>query len=120
MFDRKRPCSNCPFRVGMGSRFRLRKERLEEINSGEAFQCHKTADYDTEREDGSPDQGDHPQQCAGLMGVQMAEGRPNTITQIATRLRYFDPQTLETSKCYASWNDVLSAHLEGREPKTTN
>lgn len=120
MFDRKRPCSNCPFRIGMGSRFRLRRERLEEIRGGDAFQCHKTVDYDTDREDGSPAQGDNPQQCAGLMALLIAEGEPNTITQIATRLRAFDPQKLETANCYASWNDVLTAHLEGREPDTTN
>jgi hypothetical protein len=116
MFDRKRPCANCPFRIGMGSRFRLHAERLEEIRAGQAFQCHKTVEYADEE----PLPGDTPQQCAGLMAVLAAQGTPNTIMQIGERLGAFAPDELEHQACYGRWAEVLAAHLEGREPDTTN
>lgn len=112
MFDRRRPCSNCPFRVGMGSLFRLTPDRLDEIREAPAFQCHKTVDYGADR----ADQGDRPQQCAGLMAVLLAEGDPNTIMQVGMRLGALDPARLEGASAYARWEDVLSAHRTGQEP----
>ena len=66
MFDLKRPCVNCPFRRGQGSRFGLDPERLRGIIEGVAFQCHKTVDYSRS---GAGRSGERPQQCAGLMAV---------------------------------------------------
>lgn len=115
MFDRKKPCSNCPFRIGRGSLFNLHAERLEEIREGPAFQCHKTIDYD-EFDDELLRQGSNPQQCAGLMSVLFAEDCPNTIMRAALHFKVLDPASLDTSTAYKSWQDVLSAHLDGCEP----
>lgn len=118
MFDRKRPCANCPFRKGMGSSFRLHPQRLEDIRRGPAFQCHKTIDY-AQFEDDVRRQGDTPQQCAGLMAVLHAENEPNQIMQVAERLGAFDGGQLDSTTAYASWDDVLNAHRRGIEPPAT-
>ena len=112
MFDRRRPCSNCPFRVGMGSLFRLTPDRLIEIREAPAFQCHKTVDYGADR----ARQGDRPQQCAGLMAVLLSEGAPNTIMQVGMRLGALDPARLDGALAYARWEDALAAHRVGQEP----
>jgi hypothetical protein len=114
MFERKRPCATCPFRIGMGSRFRLHPARLEEIRRASAFQCHKTVDYDTE--DGEARAGERPQQCAGLMAVLLSEGSPNAIMQVAMRLGGFQPDAVDRSLAYRSWADVVAAHRNGVEP----
>lgn len=114
MFDLKRPCVNCPFRKGQGSLFELHPGRLREIRGATAFQCHKTVDYDAPRAGRA---GDRPQQCAGLMAVLHREDEPNQIMQVAERLGALDPTTLDPGgEAYASWADVLVAHIEGREP----
>lgn len=113
MFDLKRPCTNCPFRIGTGSKFRLHPERLEEIRTASAFQCHKTVDY-SEDEPGS---GDRPQQCAGLMSVMNREETPNQIMRVGQRVGVLDVSALDPAgEAYASWEDVLNAHRQGREP----
>lgn len=114
MFERKRPCSNCPFRKGMGSFFRLPRARLDEIMDGPAFQCHKTIDYD-QFDDDRARQGDTPQQCAGLMAVLHAENAPNQIMQVALRLTDFSLNDIELDDAYPSKEAVYSAH-EGQEP----
>jgi hypothetical protein len=109
MFDLKRPCVNCPFRKGQGERFQLDPERLREIKTATAFQCHKTVDYDY-FEDSKRRQGDRPQQCAGLMAILQHEGADNQIMQVAQRLGVdlcdLDPD----NEAYDSWEDVLEAH----------
>jgi len=110
MFDLKRPCNNCPFRKGEGERFLLPRLRLREIRRGDAFQCHKTVDYD---HFDVPEKraGNRPQQCAGLMAVLMREGEPNTIMQIAERMAGVDFSDLDPQReAYDSWADVLKAH----------
>ena len=105
MFDLKRPCINCPFRRGQGEAFRLEADRLEEIRTGSAFQCHKTVDYKA---------WDRPQQCAGLMAVLRREGEDNQIMQVAERLRAARFDDLDPrGEAYASWAEVLAAH-EGK------
>lgn len=112
MFDLKRPCVNCPFRIGQGSKFRLL--RIDEIREAPAFQCHKTVDYSEDE----PDTGDRPQQCAGLMAVLHRENRPNQIMQVAERMGGLDPTELDPGRAaYASWTDAIQAHEYGREPK---
>ena len=102
MFDLKRPCVNCPFRRGQGEAFRLEADRLEEIRTGSAFQCHKTVDYKA---------GDRPQQCAGLMAVLRREGEDSQIMQVAERLRAARFDDLDPrGEAYASWAEVLAAH----------
>lgn len=116
MFDLKRPCVTCPFRRGQGSLFRLPPDRLTEIFRASAFQCHKTIDYEA-MEDGGSHQGDHPQQCAGLMAVLHQEERHNQIMQVAERLGAFDPSKLVLSDAYSSFEEVRRAHA-GYEPDT--
>jgi hypothetical protein len=112
MFKLKRPCANCPFRRGQGELFQLHPERLEEIRTAVAFQCHKTVDYSTDR----PDQGDKPNQCAGLMAVLHREGQHNQIMQVAERLNSLNPDELDPdNEAYASWAEVIAAHAEKRK-----
>lgn len=118
MFDLKQPCMDCPFRIGMGSGFGLGADRLHEIVTARAFQCHKTVDY------GEDDQGewikgpgDKPQQCAGLMAVLHRVGQPNQIMQVAQRLGVLDPATLDPrGEAYGSVLEAVTAHVEGVEP----
>lgn len=112
MFALKQPCMNCPFRKGQGELFRLPRERLQEIVNAPAFQCHKTVDYSEDE----PDQGDRPQQCAGLMTVLHREGRPNQIMQVAQRLTGFDPDQLDPkNEAYGSMAEVVAAHGHGED-----
>ncbi len=116
MFDLKRPCVNCPFRKGQGSRFALDPERLQSIFDGVAFQCHKTVDY-AEWDDPEKRSGDRPQQCAGLMAVLHRSERHNQIMQLAERLSDFDPETVDPEgEAYDSIDQARAAHLDGREP----
>lgn len=111
MFKLTRPCSNCPFRRGKGELFQLHPERLKEIVEAPAFQCHRTVDYSGD----IPDQGERPQQCAGLMAVLHREGRPNQIMQVAERLGGFDPAKLDPdNECYASIAEAMTAHARDR------
>lgn len=114
MFDLVRPCVDCPFRRGVGSRFRLRPDRIREIASGPAFQCHKTVDYSG---DERPQPGDRPQQCAGLIAVLYRSGRDNQITQVAERLLGYDPSRVDPDgEAYASLEEAAAAHRTGEEP----
>lgn len=97
MFDLKKPCKDCPFRVGKGERFQLSPERITEIFEAPAFQCHKTLEG-------------RPQQCAGLISVQHKIGRPNQITQVATRFTSYDPAALVSTDTYDTLEAVREAH----------
>lgn len=113
MFKLKSPCANCPFRRGVGESFSLGAERLEEIREAPAFQCHKTVVYGEDPETGEEvhDQGDKPQQCAGLMAVLAREGELNQIMQVATRLSALQLDSLDPrGEAYGSWAEVLEAH----------
>lgn len=117
MFKLTKPCSNCPFRKGKGELFQLGAERVMEIMNSEAFQCHKTVDY-SHIEDPRKRQGANPQQCVGVMSLLHRAGLPNTIMQVATRLRgvapdYFDK--LDHSVVYDDLVDALEAH-SGYDP----
>lgn len=106
MFDLKRPCANCPFTRTNADLFQLPPSRLDEIVSATAFQCHKTVDYSGG--DGRP--GSKPQQCAGLMAVLHAVGRPNQIMQVAERLADFDPSSIKSDDCFSSLEELYEAH----------
>jgi len=107
MFDRKRPCANCPFRTDMAHLFRLPPERLEEIRTAVAFQCHKTLGWDEGRANIG---GGRAQQCAGLMAVLHAEGAPNLIMRKAAELINYDPGVIDTTMTFSNWEDVVKAH----------
>jgi len=107
MFAIKRPCSNCPFARGAGKAFRLGKERVLEIVEATAFQCHKTVEYTDE---GSLP-GDKPQQCAGLMSLLAAIGRPNAIMKVAVALDSLDLSELDPlGEAYKSLEEALKDH----------
>lgn len=100
MFKLHKPCNDCPFRKCNGQRFRLRHERLREIFTSDAFQCHKTSE-------------DKPQQCAGLIILLDKEGMENTITQIAIRLGEFDLSKLEDrDQVYDTIEDAIIGHTK--------
>lgn len=110
MFDLKRPCNNCPFRKGQGEHFQLSRPRLREIRRGDAFQCHKTVDYE-HFDNPEKRAGDRPQQCAGLMAVLLRENRMNSIMQVAERIGGVDFSGVDPdNEAYESWADVLAAH----------
>jgi hypothetical protein len=113
MFKLMTPCATCPFRRDTGGQFALSAGRLKEIFRADAFQCHKTIDYD-EFEDPMGRQGEHPQQCAGLMGLLYREGRPNTIMQVASRLGALDMNKLDTKTCFQSFAETIKAHYSAR------
>ena len=116
MFKLKRPCANCPFRKGQGSAFRLNIARLSKVmHDAAAFQCHKTVDYGTDDPDAR--QGNHRQQCAGLMAVLHRADQPNSIMQVGVRFGAFDPGELDPDgEAYDSIGDAVMAHC-GREPE---
>lgn len=112
MFDLKRPCKDCPFRKGVGETFQLSMKRLREIKHSEAFQCHKTVDYENFH-DAEKRAGDRPQQCAGLMAVLLRDKATNTIMQVAERIGRIDFSDLDPAgEAYASWADVIAAHTK--------
>lgn len=88
----------------------MRRWRLEEIFEASAFQCHKTVDYD-EYDDDHLRQGDHPQQCVGLMTVLHRENRPNQIMQVADRFGELNADELDPdNEAYSSFEEVFKAH----------
>ena len=109
MFDRKTPCSNCPFTRDNAHRFNLPAARVEEILNGPAFQCHKTVNYGA-CEDPPRRHGSKPQQCAGLMALLHAAGRPNQIMQVAQRLGHFDPETIDTRRTFSTLDEYRLAN----------
>lgn len=113
MFNLMSPCSNCPFKIGIGSKFCLNPRRLKEIKTASAFQCHKTVDYNEDE----PSSGNKPNQCAGLMAVLNRENEPNQIMQVAERMGVLDTNKLDpNNNAYKSWEDVIMAH-KGLEPE---
>lgn len=91
-------------------------ERLEEIKNSDAFQCHKTVDYEHE-DDPRLRQGDHPQQCAGLMAVLIREHQYNTIMKVAMVYGHLKPDEIDPdAEAYATWQQVIDAHVDGVEP----
>lgn len=113
MFKLTRPCATCPFKRGNGPSYGLASERLHEIFKAQAFQCHKTVDYDR-FSDPRGRQGAHPQQCAGLMSLLHRAGRPSQIMQVAERLGHWDPAALDHSQVYASIPAARAAHRRAR------
>ena len=111
MFKLKRPCKRCPFRKDMGHTYLFSRDRVREIVTGTAFQCHATVDYS---EDWQGQPGDTPQQCAGLMAVLHRSGRPNQIMQVAIRTGHLDPATLDPDgEAYDSIKDAMAAFRRG-------
>lgn len=114
MFDMKSPCANCPFRKGMGEKFELGEDRVEDIARATAFQCHNTVEYGAD-EYGEPvtAAGANPQQCAGLMVVLLREGRPNSIMRLAIYMGELDPAKLDPDNlAYDTLEEAIDAHRD--------
>jgi hypothetical protein len=110
IFKLKRPCVSCPFRKGQGEAFRLRPERLQGIVDAVAFTCLDTIDYDY-LNDPVRKQGEHPQQCAGLMAMLYRDGKANQMMQIAERLGHLDPAELDPDhEAYGSLEEAIREH----------
>lgn len=82
-FERKKPCSNCPFRKDKP--FPLSVARAREITDGlikqqATFTCHKTLDL-AEREQ---------QHCAGALIMLEKMGQPNQMMRISERLGMYN------------------------------
>lgn len=113
VFKLKRPCANCPFKRGQGKLFGLPRLRLREIVRGPAFQCHKTVDYD-QFDDPRGRQGEHPQQCAGLMALLTREGKPNMIMRLGAAMGHLDPAALDPDgETYATLEEAVEEHCRG-------
>lgn len=91
MFALRRPCANCPFKRENGGRFRLSYDRLTEILTAPAFQCHCTVDYSED----APSQGDNPQQCVGWIATLAALGFEPQIVQVGRRMGVFSYDWIE-------------------------
>lgn len=102
MFDHRKPCDNCPFRVSQARNYQLGGQRVREIFYSEAFECHKTT--------GVLGVKHKPQQCAGLIALQHSEDQPNTITQAAMRLIGFEPSGIDTSDTFKTLAHAVQEH----------
>ena len=91
MFALRRPCANCPFKSGNGNRVRLSYDRLTEILTAPAFQCHCTVDYSED----DPSQGDNPQQCVGWIATLTLLGFEPQIVQVGRRMGVFSYDWIE-------------------------
>lgn len=92
----------------------LHEDRLADILSASAFQCHKTVDYDNDEEEARA--GEKPQQCAGLMTILHRAGQPNQIMQVGQRFGDFKPSELDPDgAAYSSIASAIAAHLSGVE-----
>lgn len=106
MFDLKAPCSECPFKRDNAGMFEFSEARINEIVSAVAFQCHKTIQYDAPY----GVKIKKPQQCAGLMALLHAEGKPNQIMQVAERLEGFDASKISTNNTFKTVREAIKAH----------
>jgi hypothetical protein len=91
----------------------MSRPRLREIFAATAFQCHKTVDY-SHFSHPIKRQGEHPQQCAGLMSILHRADRQNNIMQVGYRMGHFDPAKLDHSEVYKTPGSAMAAHDRGR------
>lgn len=92
-------------------------ERMVEIIASAAFQCHKTIDY-AQFEDPRKRQGDHPQQCAGLMAMLRDEGMPNAIMVAGMIHGALDMGALDPDgTAYNSFREAFEAHTGEAPPE---
>ncbi|WP_413432632.1 hypothetical protein [Crateriforma spongiae] len=88
MFDRKKPCQTCPFRVGgkalrhLG--FELAEEIAESLMSDQTFTCHDDIN--------KPDS--KKQHCVGAMLILEKQDRPNQMMRIMERIGAYDRHAL--------------------------
>ncbi len=112
MFNLKRPCDSCPFRIGQGEKFQLSQDRLQEIFDAEAFQCHKTVVYGDDDAGPTTEQGDKPEQCYGLMSLLEHEQTSNTIMRVAYAFRTIKPGEHRSEETYKSFEEAIKAHKD--------
>lgn len=92
------------------------QDRLIEIATSSAFQCHKTIDYGN-FENPMLRQGDRPQQCAGLMALLRNAEMPNQIMQVGERYGALDVSVLDPKgEAYASLDEAFEAHTGAPAP----
>jgi hypothetical protein len=120
-FDLKRPCGDCPFRNDRGP-FGLLAERVREILGGGerrawfpavSFACHQTISYN---DDGDSKAVAKSQHCAGVMLILHRENRPNDAMQLAERLGFWNPASLDAdAPVYASTEDAIKGIPHARD-----
>ncbi len=112
----RKPCKNCPFRVDVKPYIRGGRamEIADALQSGGAFPCHNTLDYD--------DSGGHrtakTKFCAGALGVFYNEddeawGHLNQMVRIENRLGMLSDEDIEepwNGLTYESFSDFVDAH----------
>jgi len=106
--DMKQPCADCPFRIGNGEKFRLREERIAELETAAtSFQCHKTVDYS----DDELSPGNKPQECAGFMTLHHRSETWTQMMRIAERIGAMNCDDLDPKgEVYEDWDAVYAAH----------
>ena len=102
MFDLKKPCNDCPFRVSNAVNYGLSPARLDEIMKGPAFECHKTSGLVGEKK--------APQQCAGLIALLDSESLHNTITHVAMAFIGYSPRSVDKTDTFNTIDDCIAAH----------
>lgn len=111
----KAPCDNCPFRTDVD--FHLNPERVRDIadslEDGDPFMCHKTVNYDGEREPIV----NKTRVCAGARATQANEGIVAQLEQLTDRFGFgvqeLDPD-LPVHDSVEEW-----AQSKGAGPRTT-
>lgn len=100
----KKPCKHCPFRSDIKPF--LHPERAAQLaymaeNRYSDFTCHKTLDYDNDREDGTPDYTEYSKTCAGFLTLRAQTGEDT-------------PEGFEPSWdiVYTDPYDMITAHEE--------
>lgn len=110
----KAPCESCPFRVSVKPYLTPGRalEIAESILQGADFPCHKTTRETDPDEDGGGDLEDWPgaKVCAGSMGTQENEGRPNQMLRIAGRIGLYEPGRIDTSDLYPSLREWVASY----------
>lgn len=108
MFERKKPCTTCPFRIGGEALRFLGRERAEEIvdsitNGDGTFTCH----------DDLPKPKSERQHCAGAAIILESHDNPNQMMRIFERLGAYDRNALTChEEVFDDFDDFIEAQAK--------